>query len=197
MCCATTARVNVVKYRDTEIGMPVFMDDISAVGDAEEIRKGIRYCRKMETLKKFAYGLKKTKIMIVRTGKEEVEQIQERLQQGTVLETEKYQYLGIVTNTEGNLKDHIQEMWEKSNKILFEINAIGAKSQVGTEEIRVKLKLFESCLMPEILHGLAAWERIMTREIEEIERIQSKALKQLLQVPISTSTAGLLMETGT
>ena len=38
--------------------------------------------------------------------------------------------------------------------------------------------------------------RIMTREIEEIERMQSKTLKQLLQVPISTSTAGALMETG-
>ena len=53
------------------------MDDISVAGDAEEIRKGIRNCRKMETLKKFEYGLKKTKIMIVRTGKGEVEQIQE------------------------------------------------------------------------------------------------------------------------
>ena len=50
--------------------------------------------------------------------------------------------------------------------------------------------------MPAILHGLAAWGRIMTREIEEIERIQSKALKQLLQVPISASTAGILMEKG-
>ena len=47
MCCAITTRVNNIgekvccKYRDTEIGMPVFVDDISTVGDAEEIRKGI------------------------------------------------------------------------------------------------------------------------------------------------------------
>ena len=120
MCCVTTARVNDIgkkvccKYRDTEIGMPVFMDVISAVGDAEEIRKGIRNCRKMETLKKFEYDLKKTKIMIVRTGKEEIAQIQERLQQDTLLETDKYKYLGTVINTEGNLKGHIQEMWQKS-----------------------------------------------------------------------------------
>ena len=65
--------------------------------------------------------------MIVRTGKGEVEQIQEIVQQDTVLETDKYKYLGTVINTEGNLKDHhIQEMWQKSNKIL-EINAIRAK----------------------------------------------------------------------
>ena len=102
----------------------------------------------------------------------------------------------MVINTEGNLKDHIQEMWQKSNQILLQINAIGAKSQVGTEEIRVKPMLFELCLMPAILHGLVAWGRIKTRKIEEIERLQSKALKQSLQVPISTSTAGALMETG-
>ena len=35
----------------------------------------------------------------------------------------------------------------------------------------------------------------MTRETEEIERTQRKALKQLLRIPISTSTAGVLMET--
>ena len=81
MCCAATSRVNDIgkkvccKYGDTEIGIPVFMDDISAVGDAEEIRKGIRNCRKVEILKKFEFGLKKTKNMIVITGKEEVEQI--------------------------------------------------------------------------------------------------------------------------
>ena len=69
--------------------------------------KGIRNFRKMETLKKFEYGLKKTKILIVRTGKGEVEQIQERVQQGTVLETDKYKYLGMVINTERSLKDHI------------------------------------------------------------------------------------------
>ena len=119
MCCAATARMNDIgqkvccKYGDTEIGMPVFIDNISAVGDAEEIRKGIGNCRKMETLKKFEYGLIKTKIMIARTGKGEVEQIQERVQQGTLLETDKYKYLEMVINTEGNLKDHIQKMWQK------------------------------------------------------------------------------------
>ena len=50
---AATARVSDIgekvccKCGDTEMGMPAFMDDISAVGDAEEVRKGIRSCRKM------------------------------------------------------------------------------------------------------------------------------------------------------
>ena len=94
--------------------MPVFMDDISAVGGAEEIRKRIKNCRKTKTLKKVEYGLKKTKIMIVKIGNGKVEQIQERVQQVTVLETDEDKYLGMVINTKGNLKDHIQEMRQKS-----------------------------------------------------------------------------------
>lgn len=43
------------------------MDAILAVGDIEDIGKGIRNCRKIETLKKCEYGLKETKIMVART----------------------------------------------------------------------------------------------------------------------------------
>ena len=56
------------------------MDAILAVGNTEDIRKRIRNCRKMETLKKCEYGLKETKIMVARTRKEEVEQTDERVQ---------------------------------------------------------------------------------------------------------------------
>ena len=58
------------------------------------------------------------------------------------------------------------------------------------------MKLFELCLMPTILHGLKAWSRILTRQSEEIVKIQSNALEELLQVPMSTSIARVLMETG-
>ena len=40
MCCASTAKVNeigekvICKYGNIEIGMPVFMDDIAAIGDS-------------------------------------------------------------------------------------------------------------------------------------------------------------------
>ena len=120
MCCATTARVDDIgekvccKYGQTGIRMPMFMDDISAVGGAVEIRKEIKNCRKTKTLKRVEYGLKKTKIMIVKTGNGKVEQIQERVQQVTVLETDEDKCLGMVINTKGNLKDYVQEMRQKS-----------------------------------------------------------------------------------
>lgn len=56
MLCAT-ARANDIgeevscKYEDADIRISVFADDMSAVGDAGQIRKRIRNCMKMETLK--------------------------------------------------------------------------------------------------------------------------------------------------
>ena len=40
------------QYDKVEIGIPVFMDDIAAVGTAENIRKAIQNCRRMEIEKK-------------------------------------------------------------------------------------------------------------------------------------------------
>ena len=45
MCCTSTAKVSeigekiICKYGNIEIVMPVFMDDIAAIGDADTIRK--------------------------------------------------------------------------------------------------------------------------------------------------------------
>ena len=44
-----------VKYGEILIGMPIFTDNITAIGGAEDIRKGIRNCRKIEIEKKMEY----------------------------------------------------------------------------------------------------------------------------------------------
>ena len=103
------------------------------------------------------YGLKKTKYMVINTGKEPEELIEERVKEGIVQETDIYKYLGMVINKSRNLKDHILELNRKCEVINREISPIGAKHQTGKEEIRVKLKLYETCLMPVLLFGLEAW----------------------------------------
>ena len=84
MCCVPTSGVNEIQeakkyqYGKVEIGMPVFMDDIAGVGTADNIRKRIENCRRMEIEKKMIYGLKKTKYMVINTRKEPEEVIEER-----------------------------------------------------------------------------------------------------------------------
>ena len=47
-----------------------------------------------------------------------------------------------------NLKEHVKETESEAGRILREINGISSKQNVGPEEVRVKIKLFETCLAP-------------------------------------------------
>ena len=67
----------------------------------------------METEKKMIYGLKKTRYMVINTGKEPEEVIEERVKEGIVQEVDIYKYLGMVINKSGNLKNHILELNRK------------------------------------------------------------------------------------
>ena len=176
--------------------MSVFMNNIAPAGEIAEIRKGIGNCAKIEKEKKMRYGLKKAKYMMVKTGKEREEIVQEKLKSGAVQKTETYHYLGITINEEGNLEEHIKVIARKCETISREIDAIGAKNQVGKEEIRVKLKLFDTCLMTALTYGMEAWANIRSVEMREIEKIQGKALKRIFQLPVSTTYTGIIMETG-
>ena len=81
------------------------------------------------------------------------------------------------------MKNHILELNRKCEVINREISAIGAKHQVEKEEIRVKLKLCKTCLMPALLYGLEAWGKIDKDEMNEIEEIQGRALKRIFDLP--------------
>ena len=94
--------------------------------------------------------------MIINMGEEPEEVLEERVKEGIVQETDVYKYLEMVINKLGNLKDHILELNRKFEGINREINLIGAKHQVGKEEIIVKLKLCETCIMPALLYGIEA-----------------------------------------
>ena len=163
MCWAPTSSVNEIQeavkyqYGKVEKGMSVLMDGIASVETADNIRKAIQNYGRMEIEKKMIYGLNKTKYMVIKTGKGQEEVIEGRVKEGIVQETDIYKYLGLVINKLGNLKDHILGLNRKYEAINREINATEAKHQVGKEEIIVKFKLYEICLMPSLLYGLEAW----------------------------------------
>ena len=201
MCCAETSTFNSIgevkySYGKIIIGMPVFMDDITTAGKAEHIRKGIKNCARMEKEKKISFGLKKTKYMIVKTGREDEEEINETVKAGRIQRTDKCKYLGVTISTDGQLTEHIKELNSRCDTINQEISAIGAKTQVGKEEVRVKLKLFETCLMPALLYGMEAWKKLSKAEIQIVEKIQGKALKRIFRLLITTPYIGLIIETG-
>ena len=50
--------------------------------------------------------------------------------------------------------------------------------------------------MPATLYGSEAWGEISKSEMQAIEKIQNQSLKKLLQLPVTTLSTGLLIETG-
>ena len=92
--------------------------------------------------------------------------------------------------------DHIQQVETKTNNISKETKLIGSKSQDGSEKMKVKIKLFETCLMPAIIHELEVWGRITATEMKEISNIQGSVLEKTLHLLKSTPNIGILFETG-
>ena len=151
----------------------------------------------MEKENKISFGLKKTKYMIVKTGREkEEEEINETVQAGRIQRTGKCKYLVMTISTDGQLTEHMKELNSRCDIINREISAIGAKTQAGKEEVRVKLKRFRTCLMPALLYGMEAWKKLSKAEIQNVEKIQGKVLKRIFSLPITTPYIGLIIETG-
>ena len=80
--------------------------------------------------------------------------MEEAVKEGKIEEVDKYIYFGIMLNKEGNLKEQIKETENKASRITREINGISSKHNVGQEEIRVNIKLFETYLIPAYCMGL-------------------------------------------
>ena len=202
LCCVSTDQINKIgESQERNLGKEymailVFVDDVMSAGNAEEVRKAIRNFKEMEELKKFTYGLKKTKFMVMNTGKEKEEMIDEEVGLGKITKTTEYKYVGFHLNEKGNCLHHIEQ---KDSKVAGQINAIRSianSSNVGSKFLAVRLELYESCFIHSLLHGMEAWHEHSKTEIKNLEKIQSKALCQLLHLPRSTPYLGLLNELG-
>ena len=91
---------------------------------------------------------------------------------------------------------HIKETENKPSRIMREINGISSKQNVGQEDIRVKIKFFETCLVPAMLYGFEACRKILKSQMQTTEKIQNYSLKKILRLPLTTPSTELLMETG-
>lgn len=75
-CCVITPKVNDIKtslqcnYGKDNIGISVYMDHIAAAWAIAEDKKEINNRAKVEKGKEMRFGVKKTKWMMIKTGKE-------------------------------------------------------------------------------------------------------------------------------
>ena len=60
----------------------------------------------------------------------------------------------------------------------------------------MQLKLLDAPSMQALIHGIEAWEYIKKEEINEMKRIQRKALKRVFKLPVITTHTEILGKTG-
>lgn len=72
-------------------------------------------------------------------------------------------------------------MRQKARKWMLQ----GGKNQVEKEDIKIKLRLFETCLMTTLTYRMKPWKR----------EDNGKALKRIFQLPVRASYAGVITET--
>ena len=134
------------------------------------------------------------KYVIVKTEREDEQEANETVKAGRIQRIDKWKYLGMTISADGQLTEHIKELNSRCDIINREISGIGAKTQVEKEDVRVKLKLFETCLMPVLLNGIEVWKKLSKSEIQNLEKIKGKALKRIFSLPITTLYIGLIIE---
>ena len=150
----------------------------------------------MEKLKKTTYGLKKTKYMVLNTGNEKEEVIEEQVKEGTVMKTKEYEYLGFHLNEKGNCMHHIIKKGYKVEGQIIALKSMACYSNVGSKFLLVRVVLYETCILHSLLYGIEAWNKQTTQEIKALEKQQAKFLCSLLEVPRSTPYLGILNELG-
>ena len=181
---------------DVTIGMCVHVDDMSVAGDPEDIKRGAQKLRMMEEEKKFTFGIQKTKYMVIKTGREKEKKIQIDISSGTIGRIDEYKLLGFWINEMGNCMLQVKKNGEKVIGKTSAVKSFITPNSCGSEYINVRLKMFECCLIPSLLYGIEAWNRLSKNEYEQLEKKQGVILRRLLYLPRTTPYYAILCELG-
>ena len=100
----------------TNIGTLMFVDDICGTGSKANIERTIKNCRAAESKKKMTFNHEKSNYIKIsfkkfKCGKKD--QIEEKVTNGNIKETESYKYLGDYINNKGSNITNIEKRKQK------------------------------------------------------------------------------------
>ena len=80
--------------------------------------------------------------------------------------------------------------------MIHEILKYGNVGKVGDMALEVRLKIYETVVVPTIFANIETWGTIKERDIKELEGIQYKIMKAMFEQVSTTPYWGLIAETG-
>ena len=178
---------------DQKIPCLLWMDDV-VLAETKTDKSQDLLNNTNHTSKKYhiEFGMPKTKYL--RTGKSN-DEIELKLGDSTIDETDKYTYLGEVNNKNMNLKDQIKSIASKVEAAYQTLIAIAEDQNFKNIKMECVWKLVDTCIIPIITYASETWEP-NKGEMKKLNQILDKILKRILMTPAATPREALYIETG-
>ena len=177
--------------------IPVFLwvdDVVSCVEGKEEQKSILNDIDDFAVRHKLEWSGAKCKVM--RVGRHKDEPSEWKLGNIYIQETTQYQYLGDVVSNNGKNIENTKSRGQKVRATTATINSIASNEVINRVESIVLLELHERITIPTLLNNAESWILNKT-EVDELERIEIQALKNLFKLPLKTPNPAIIFTFGT
>lgn len=173
-----------------QIFLLLFADDTLLLSETKEGLQNLldslhRYCMKWNV----TVNTEKTKVMVFKNGTR-VEKVDFYYNNIRLDNVKNYTYLGVCLSSNGKFHQCQKYLAEQGSKALYALNTLFDCTSLN---IKDKLKLFDSMILPILTYGSEIWG---FHDSKDIERVHLKFLKQLLGVHSQTCNNAIYGELG-
>ena len=108
----------------------------------------------------------------------------------------EYKYLGVWIDTSAKYGINIIKKKDKIPYMISNIKRIANSNTMGKLSIEARLKMIDTILVPSLIYNAEAYPTHTREEMRQLEALQGKMLREMVNVPSSTPYLPLLLETG-
>ena len=177
------------------IAVLLWVDDVvsCAVG-TEEQEKMLNKMNEFANKHKLQWGQGKCAIM--RVGKHKQKEHEWKIGNMPIQEDNTYTYLGDTLTSDGKNTKNIEKRKGKITATTVTINTIASNEVLNNIETAVLIELHETINISSFLTNSESWT-LNKGDIEELERIEVQALKNLFNLPVHIPTPAVIYSFGT
>ena len=170
----------------------LFQDDIFAVSKTENMQKLINKIEVFQNLKRLQFHEDKTKKSIINGKRDETLYINGI----EIKRARSHKYLGKIIEEKGKIKEEIKKRMEKATTQAIQTMIVIKHQEMCHKRIEVGIRLLQTVIIPTLTFGAETWTKLNKGEKENMNRIQTQYLTNVLGVPPTTPICALLHETG-
>ena len=177
------------------IAVLLWVDDVvsCAVG-TEEQEKILNKMNEFAIKHKLQWG--QSKCAVMRVGKHIQKEQEWKIGDLKIQENDSYTYLGDTLTSDGKNAKNIEKRKGKITASTVTITTIASNEILNSIETAVLIELHEKINISTLLTNSESWT-LNKGEIEELERIETQAIKNLFNLPVHIPTPALIFAFGT